>query len=107
MSSGSHRVVVAAFAANLAIAAFKIAVAVLTRSAAMTAEACHSLADTANQAFLLVGVKLSRRPPDEKHPFGYATETYFWAFVVALCLFAVGAAFSIYEGVHKMVGVAE
>jgi cation diffusion facilitator family transporter len=70
----------------------------------MLAEACHSLADTANQGFLLVGVRLSRRPPDEKHPFGYATETYFWAFIVALCLFAVGAAFSIYEGVHKILG---
>jgi cation diffusion facilitator family transporter len=70
----------------------------------MLAEGCHSLADTANQAFLLVGVRLSRRPPDEKHPFGYATETYFWAFIVALCLFSVGAAFSIYEGLHKLAG---
>ena len=107
MASGSHRVVVAALLANIAIAIVKGAVAVVTRSSAMLAEACHSLADTANQGFLLVGVRLSRRPPDEKHPFGYATETYFWAFIVALCLFAVGAAFSIYEGVHKMIGSAE
>jgi len=107
MASGSHRVVVAALAANIAIALVKTIVAVLTRSSAMLAEACHSLADTANQGFLLVGVRLSRRPPDEKHPFGYATETYFWAFIVALCLFAVGAAFSIYEGVHKVVGGGE
>src|SRR5215471_7528307 len=107
MASGSHRVVVSALAANLAIAAFKLVVALLSRSAAMLAEACHSFADTANQAFLLVGVRLSRRPPDEKHPFGYATETYFWAFIVALCLFAVGASFSIYEGVHKVLGAGE
>src|SRR5215471_10022917 len=102
MASGSHRVVVSALAANLAIAAFKLVVALLSRSAAMLAEACHSFADTANQAFLLVGVRLARRPPDDKHPFGYATETYFWAFIVALCLFSVGAAFSIWEGAHKL-----
>src|SRR5262245_51985468 len=102
MASGSHRVVVAALVANVAIALVKGVVAVLTRSSAMLAEACHSLADTANQAFLLVGVRLSRRPADEKHPFGYATETYFWTFIVALCLFSVGAAFSIYEGIHKL-----
>lgn len=104
MASGSHRVVVAALAANLAIAACKLVVALVTGSAAMLAEASHSLADTANQGFLLVGVRLSRRPPDEKHPFGYATETYFWAFIVALCLFSVGATFSIWEGAHKLAG---
>jgi cation diffusion facilitator family transporter len=94
--------VIAALVANVIIALIKLAVALLTRSAAMLAEACHSTADTANQAFLLIGVRLSRRPADEKHPFGYATETYFWAFIVALCLFTVGAAYSIYEGVHKL-----
>jgi cation diffusion facilitator family transporter len=102
MASGSNRVVLAALAANVAIALIKFTVAVFTRSSAMLAEACHSMADTANQAFLLMGVRLSRRPPDERHPFGYATETYFWAFIVALCLFSVGAAFSIYEGTHKL-----
>src|SRR5262249_52624145 len=107
MASGSHRVVVAALAANLAIAACKLGVALVTGSAAMLAEASHSLADTANQGFLLVGVRLSRRPPDEKHPFGYATETYFWAFIVALCLFSVGATFSIWEGAHKLAGEPE
>src|SRR5215471_10205772 len=106
MASGSHRVVVSALAANLAIAGFKLLVALLSGSTAMLAEACHSLADTANQAFLLVGVRLARRPPDEKHPFGYSTETYFWAFIVALCLFSVGAAFSIWEGAHKLAAPA-
>jgi len=104
MASGSHRVVLSALAVNVAIALVKLAAGVVTGSSAMLAEACHSIADTANQVFLLVGVRLSRRPPDEKHPFGYATETYFWAFIVALCLFSVGAAFSIYEGVHKLSG---
>jgi cation diffusion facilitator family transporter len=107
MASGSNRVVLAALGANLIIALFKLIVALMTGSSAMMAEASHSLADTANQAFLLLGVRLSRRPPDDKHPFGYATETYFWAFIVALCLFSVGAAFSIWEGIHKLTGPAE
>lgn len=102
MSAGSQRVVVAAFLINLAIAAFKFAAALLSRSTAMMAEAAHSLADTTNQIFLFVGMRRSARPPDEKHPFGYGPESYFWAFMVALSIFAVGAAFSIGEGVHKI-----
>jgi len=102
MSAGNQRVVVAAFLINLLIAAFKFAAAFLSRSTAMLAEACHSLADTTNQIFLFIGMRRANRPPDEKHPFGYGPETYFWAFMVALSLFAVGAAFSISEGVHKI-----
>jgi cation diffusion facilitator family transporter len=102
MASGSYRVVCAALAANLAIAGFKLVVSIVTRSTAMMAEACHSAADTANQGFLLIGMWRGGRRPDAKHPFGYATEHYFWAFMVALCLFSVGAAFSIYAGARRL-----
>ncbi len=102
----SHRagvkVVLAALLINLAIAACKFIAAGLARSTVMLAEACHSLADSANQIFLLIGLRRSARPPDEEHPFGYGPETYFWAFVVALCIFSVGGAFSIYEGSLKI-----
>jgi len=94
--------VVAALGANAGIAAIKFAVAFLTLSAAMLAEAVHSLADTTNQVFLLIGLKRSERPADDAHPFGYGLEQYFWSFVVALMLFFVGAVVSIYEGVEKI-----
>ncbi|MSP59111.1 MAG: cation transporter [Myxococcales bacterium] len=103
---GGARVVIVALAVNLLIAIGKFVAAGLSRSTAMLAEACHSLADSANQIFLLLGLRLSARPPDEKHPFGYGPETYFWAFIVALCIFAVGGAFSIYEGIHKILHAA-
>lgn len=102
MKSGSTKVVAAALAANAAIAAIKIAVAAITLSAAMLAEAVHSLADTANQVLLLVGLKRSEKPADDAHPFGYGLEQYFWSFVVALMLFFVGAVVSVYEGVEKI-----
>src|SRR5215218_3752331 len=89
--SGGLRVVIVAFVINLLIAGFKFVAAFLSQSTAMLAEAVHSLADTANQAFLLVGMRRSSRPPDRLHPFGYGTETYFWAFIVAGCIFLVGA----------------
>ena len=102
MSAGSQRVVVAALLINLLIAALKFVAAAISRSSAMLAEACHSLADTTNQIFLLIGMRRSSRAPDEKHPFGYGPETYFWAFMVALCIFTIGAAFSIHEGIEKI-----
>ena len=96
------RVVVAALAVNIAIAIFKFIAAGMTRSSAMLAEACHSTADTTNQIFLLIGMRKSARPPDRDHPFGYGPETYFWAFMVALCIFSVGGGFSVHEGVEKI-----
>jgi cation diffusion facilitator family transporter len=103
--SGGHggtRVVVAALAVNVTIAVFKFIAAWFSRSSAMLAEACHSLADTANQIFLLIGMRKSARPPDRDHPFGYGPETYFWAFMVALCIFSIGGGFSVHEGVEKI-----
>jgi len=102
MKSGTTKVVIAALGGNAAIAVIKLVVAFLTMSAAMLAEAVHSLADTTNQVFLLIGLKRSEKPADDAHPFGYGLEQYFWSFVVALMLFFVGAVVSIYEGVEKI-----
>lgn len=101
-TGGSTFVVIAALGANLLIAVAKFGAAMVTNSSAMLAEAFHSVADTVNQALLLLGVKLSTRPADRKHPFGYAMERYFWAFVVAIIIFTLGAAFSTYEGIAKI-----
>ncbi|MHC4819230.1 MAG: cation diffusion facilitator family transporter [Planctomycetota bacterium] len=103
MAAGdSKRVVMAALLANLGIAAAKAVAAAFTGSGAMLAETIHSLADSGNQALLLLGAHRSRRPPDEKHPFGYGSERYFWAFIVAVVLFSLGSLFSLFEGVHKL-----
>lgn len=102
-SGGNVRVVIAALAVNVAIAACKFVAAVLSGSTAMLAEAFHSSADTANQIFLLIGMRKSARPPDRNHPFGHGPETYFWAFMVALCIFALGGYVSVSEGVSKII----
>jgi cation diffusion facilitator family transporter len=96
------KVVMAALAGNLAIAVLKFGAAYYSKSTAMLAEAVHSVSDTGNQALLIVGMRLALRPADEKHPFGRSGEQYFWPFIVSLLLFAVGGAFAIYEGLHKM-----
>jgi cation diffusion facilitator family transporter len=101
-AGGGVRVVIAALAVNVAIATFKFVAAFASGSSAMLAEASHSTADTANQILLLVGMRKSARPPDREHPFGYGPETYFWAFLVALCIFSVGGFFSVHEGVEKI-----
>ena len=101
-ASGSTKVVIAALGANALIATAKFCAAAWTGSAAMLSEAIHSLADTANQGLLLHGARQARRPADARHPFGYAKELYFWAFVVAVLLFSLGAGVAIYEGVHKL-----
>src|SRR5580704_5623633 len=98
MSEGSRKVVMAALAGNIAIAACKFAAALLSHSTATLAEAVHSLADTGNQVLLLVGMQLALRPSNDRFPFGRASERYFWPFVVALLLFSVGGAFAIFDG---------
>src|SRR5262249_22666637 len=101
-SSGSLLVGIKALSANLAIATIKFIVAFLSGSAAMLAEAVHSLADSGNQVLLIVGLNRSQRAEDSRHEFGYGSEGYFWAFIVAISLFTMGATFSIYEGVEKI-----
>jgi cation diffusion facilitator family transporter len=102
MSADTRKVVLAALAGNVAIAACKFVAAFLSHSTATLAEAVHSLADTGNQALLLVGMQLAARPADERFPFGRAGERYFWPFVVALLLFSVGGAFAIFDGVGHL-----
>ena len=96
------KAVIAAFFANLGISIMKFIGFAFTGSGSMLAEAVHSVADTGNEFLLLVGGKKSRRVADADHPFGYGRERYFWAFIVALLLFSVGAVFSIFDGVDKL-----
>jgi cation diffusion facilitator family transporter len=97
------RAVVAALGANLGIAVTKFIAFLFTGSASMLAEAVHSVADTGNEVLLLVGRGRSLRPASDEHPFGYGRERYFYGFVVSVMLFTVGAAFSVYDGIHKIV----
>jgi len=102
MAGDSRKVVVAALVGNGAIAVSKLVAAYFSGSIAMLAEGAHSIADSANQALLLVGMGLSLRKEPERFPFGRSKERYFWAFVVALVLFFLGGVFAIYEGVRKL-----
>jgi cation diffusion facilitator family transporter len=99
----TKQAVLAALAANSAIALMKFMVAFFINSAALLAESFHSLADTSNQAFLLLGIKLSAKPADRAHPFGHGKERYVWAFVVSLSIFIIGAVLSIHEGITKII----
>jgi cation diffusion facilitator family transporter len=99
---GTTKAVLAALAANLGIAAAKFVGAFVTGSSAMLAEGAHSVVDTGNQLVLLYGRQRSRRPADDRHPFGYSREIYFWSFVVAVLLFTVGATVTFVEGVTKI-----
>ncbi|HEY0311325.1 MAG TPA: cation diffusion facilitator family transporter [Allosphingosinicella sp.] len=95
----NNRTLIIALAANLGIALAKFGAAAVTGSSAMLTEGVHSLVDSANQLLLIWGRRQSRKPPDRKHPFGYGRELYFWSFVVALLVFALGAGVSVYEGI--------
>jgi cation diffusion facilitator family transporter len=97
------RAVLAALAANLAIAIAKFVAFLLTGSASMLAESVHSVADTGNELLLLIGRGRSNRPASREHPFGFGRERYFYGFIVSVMLFTVGAAFSIYDGIHKVI----
>jgi cation diffusion facilitator family transporter len=100
--SGGPTAIVAALGANLGIAATKFVAFFITGSASMLAEGVHSVADSANQLLLLLGRNRAQRDRTELHPFGFGRERYFYAFVVAVVLFTVGAVFSVYEGIHKI-----
>jgi len=94
--------VLGALVANGVITVLKFIGAVLTGSSGMMAESLHSLADTTNQVFLLLGLRFYKRPASEKHPFGYGKERFFWSFIAAIFIFGVGATYAIYEGIQKL-----
>lgn len=102
MAASSKKVIYAALAGNTLIAITKFIAAALTGSAAMASEGIHSLVDTGNQGLLLLGLKRAERPADETHPFGYGKEIYFWSFLVAILIFALGAGISIQHGIHSL-----
>ena len=99
MSASSKKVIYAALIGNTLIAITKFIAAGITGSSAMLSEGIHSVVDTGNQGLLLYGIRRSQKPADEFYPFGHGKEIYFWSFVVAILIFAVGAGVSIYEGI--------
>jgi len=103
MASGSKKVIIAALIGNGLISITKFIAASITGSAAMMSEGIHSLVDTGNQVLLLWGLKSAQKPASAAFPFGHGKEVYFWSFVVAILIFAVGAGISIYEGVHHII----
>ncbi len=102
MASGSKKVIYAALIGNGLIAIAKYVGTFLTGSSAMLTEGIHSTVDTGNQLLLLLGIKRSKVPASDQHPFGHGKEVYFWCFAVAILIFGVGAGISIYEGIHSL-----
>lgn len=102
MASSSKKVIYAALAGNTLIAITKFIAAFITGSSAMLSEGIHSAVDTGNQLLMLLGIRKAQKPADENYPFGHGKEIYFWSFVVAIMIFAVGAGISIYEGIHSL-----
>jgi cation diffusion facilitator family transporter len=102
MAGSSKRAIYGAIIANTAIAISKFVAAFFTGSSAMFSEGIHSLVDTGNGFLLLVGIRRSKKPPDDTHPFGYGKELFFWSFVVALLIFALGGGFAIREGIKHL-----
>lgn len=100
--SGSPVAVYGALGANFIIAITKFLASAVTGSSAMFSEGVHSVVDTSNQALILLGLRRSRKPPDDRHPFGYGKELYFWSFVVAIILFGFGGGLSFYEGIKHV-----
>lgn len=100
--TSSHFVVYAALAGNVAIAITKFVAAMMTGSSAMLSEGVHSLVDSINELLLLYGMSRARKPRDASHPFGYGRELYFWSFIVALLVLALGAGVSVYEGISHI-----
>lgn len=101
-NGSSKRVVYAALAGNLLVAATKSLAAAWTGSSAMTSEAVHSFVDTGNEILLLYGVRRAAHRPDPEHPLGYGRELYFWSFIVALLVFALGAGVSVFDGIDRI-----
>ncbi len=102
LASGSKKVIYAALIGNFLIAVSKFTAAAVTGSSAMLSEGIHSLVDTGNQTLMLLGLSRAKKQPDKLHPFGYGMEVYFWSFMVAILIFALGSGISFYEGIHAI-----
>ena len=102
MTSGSKKVIIAALIGNTFISITKFTAALMTGSSAMLSEGIHSLVDTGNQILLLYGLNQAKKPADENFPFGYGKEVYFWSFIVAILIFALGGGISVYEGIRHL-----
>lgn len=102
MAGSSKKVIYAALLGNTLVAITKFIAASITGSSAMLSEGIHSIVDTGNQLLLLLGLHKAQKPADERFPFGHGKEVYFWSFVVAILIFAVGSGVSLYEGFHHL-----